>query len=138
MEPTNHRKVNYDGIHCHLGIEQVAPDVIVLRISRSDVGEFGDAPMQALKEWLVGGEPVDFFIDAREVKGASIDVSGEWATWLSRHKAQLRAVTMLTGSRFINLTAGFVRRFAALEGTMRICTEAEVFDGALREALGRR
>ena len=90
--------------------------------------------MMTLNDWLAGSEPIEFFIDARDVRGASIDVSGEWAKWLSKHKAQLQAITMLTGSNFIRITAEFVRRFAALEGIMRICTEPAVFESALSEA----
>jgi len=40
----------------------------------------------------------------------------------------------LTGSRFIEITAGFVRRFASVEGSMRIGTDPVVFDHALIEA----
>jgi hypothetical protein len=109
---------------------------VVLRISGTDVGEFGDAPMKSLNEWIAGSEPVDLFIDARDVRGASIEVSGEWAAWLNAHKSLLNSVTMLTGSRFIQVTAEFVRRFASLEGLMRICTEPAVFDRALADALG--
>jgi hypothetical protein len=111
--------------------------VVVLTISGSDVGEFGEAPMLALNEWLAGtgAESIQFFIDARDVRGASIEVSGEWARWLGTHRAQLGTITMLTGSRFIQMTAEFVRRFAALEGIMRICTEPSAFDTALAQAL---
>jgi hypothetical protein len=91
--------------------------------------------MIALDHWLTGSEPIEFFIDARDVQGASMEVSSEWANWLSQHKAQLRTITMLTGSHFIRVTADFVRRFAALEGIMRICTEPAVFESALAEAL---
>jgi hypothetical protein len=48
-------------------------------------------------------------------------VSGEWAGWLGANRAMLESVTMLTGSRFIQITAEFVRRFSSLEGSMRIC-----------------
>lgn len=136
MEPRQHRERRYEGIHCNLALEQFPSGVVVLRISGSDVGEFGEAPMLALNDWLAEADPVAFFIDARDVRGASIEVSGEWAQWLGKHKTKLRTVTMLTGSRFIQVTAEFVRRFADLEGIMRICTEADVFDTALAEALG--
>jgi|SRR5579883_1797611 len=135
MAPLPQRELHFDGLHCTLALEQPAPHVVVLRISGSDIGEFGEAPMQALSEWLTGGAPVEFFIDARDVRGASIEVSGDWAVWLARHKDRLSGVTMLTGSRFIQVTAEFVRRFAALDGMMRICTEPAVFDAALHEAL---
>ena len=134
MEPAI-RQIQYDGIHCRLAIDQFAGGVVVMRISGSDVGEFGDAPMLSLNDWLTSLDHVEFFIDAGDVRGASIEVSGDWAQWLARHKAQLRAVTMLTGSRFVQITAEFVRRFAELEGVMRICTERAVFESALSQAL---
>jgi hypothetical protein len=138
MEQSKPREIRYDGMHCNLILQQFPPGVLVLRISGTDVGEFGEAPMMALNEWLTGSEPIDFFIDAREVRGASVEVSSEWAQWLSKHKAELRAITMLTGSQFIRVTADFVRRFADLEGIMRICTEPAVFEGALAQALRPR
>jgi hypothetical protein len=128
-------EIRYEGIHCNFHIEQFPNRVVVLRISGTDVGEFGESPMKALNDWVNSAGPVDFFIDARDVRGASMEVSGEWAGWLDTHKEALRSVTMLTGSRYIQITAEFVRRFASLEGIMRICTEAAVFDRSLAEAL---
>ncbi len=128
------RKLRYEGIHCDLRIEQPASRVIVLRISGTDIGEFGEAPFQSLTS-LLATDPIELFIDARDVRGASIEVSSDWAAWLNTNKDSLRSVTMLTGSRFIQITAEFVRRFASLEGIMRICTEPDVFDWALAEAL---
>jgi hypothetical protein len=130
-----HREMHYEGVHCALSIREMASGVVVLRISGTDVGEFGDAPMQKLNEFLTGTGPVRLFIDARQVRGASIEVSGEWARWLRAHKVELRDIHMLTGSRFVEVTADFVRRFADLEGMMRIYTEAAAFDAALAEAV---
>ena len=129
------QQIRYDGIHCNLQIERRSDRVILLKIKGTDVGEFGDAPMKALDDWIAGLDRFDLFINAYDVRGASIEVSGEWAAWLTARKARLRTITMLTGSRFIQITAEFVRRFASLEGRMRICTEPGVFDQALRHAL---
>jgi hypothetical protein len=128
------QEIRFDGIHCRLSIGKPAHRVVLMKIAGTDVGEFGDAPMRALAE-CVGDTPlVHLFIDARDVRGASIEVSGEWAGWLSANKAILENVTMLTGSRFIHITAEFVRRFSNLEGSMRICTDPVIFEFALREA----
>jgi hypothetical protein len=135
MAPQKMREMRYEGVHCNLTIEQFPEGVVILRISGTDVGEFGDAPMLALNEYLTGVGPVRLFIDAREVRGASVSVSGEWAKWLRAHKVQLRDVSMLTGSRLIEITADFVRRFSELEGTMRIYTESTAFDEAVANAL---
>jgi hypothetical protein len=129
------REIRYEGMHCNLIIQQFTSRVVVLRISGSDVGEFGEAPMEALNESVTSSGPIDLFIDARDVQGASIEVSGGWARWLGSRKSGLRTITMLTGSRFIGITATFVRRFASLEGIMRICNDPVVFEFALTEAL---
>jgi len=135
MQAPSPREIRYDGIHCNLAIQQYGSRVVVLRIRGTDTGEFGDAPMQGLDKCLAGAAPVQFYIDARDVRGASIEVSGEWARWLSEHKAQFEGISMLTGSRFIEMTAEFVRRFADLQGIMRIYTEPAAFDAALQESL---
>jgi hypothetical protein len=134
MAPTA-QEVCYEGIRCDLRIERLSEGVVVLRISGTDVGEFGAAPMRTLNDWLDRSGKIDFFIDAREVRGASISVSAEWASWLNSHKEVLRTVTMIPGSRFVQMTAEFVRRFTSLEGVMKICREPGVFDQALAEAL---
>jgi hypothetical protein len=129
-------EIRYDGVHCEFAILRPATGVVVLRISGTDIGELGDAPMRGLDDCLAGAPPVQFFIDARETRGASIDVSGEWAVWLSARKERFSRISMLVGSRFIEVTADFVRRFAALEGVMRIYTDAKAFDEELKEAAG--
>jgi hypothetical protein len=126
--------LRFDGVHCSIVLERPATSVILLRISGTDTGELGDAPTQALHDWLISSEPVKLFIDARAVRGASIDVSSEWAVWLNEHRSQLQSITMLTGSKFIQITAEFVRRFAGLNGIMWVCTEPAVFDLAIEQA----
>ena len=126
--------IRFDGVHCSIVLERPASLVVLVRISGTDTGELADAPMQVLNEWLSTSERVRFFIDARAVRGASIDVSSEWAAWLNAHRSQLESVTMLTGSRLIQVTAEFVRRFADLNGIMWVCTEPAVFDLALKQS----
>jgi hypothetical protein len=135
MDQLERHDIQYDGVHCSLSIKRISHGIVRLKISGSDVGEFGDAPLLVLDRWLAGSESVELFIDAHQVRGASIEVSGVWAVWLGKRKDKLRAVTMLTGSPFVHVTAEFVRRFADLGGIMRICTEPAVFETAFREAL---
>ena len=42
---------------------------------------------------------------------------------------------MLTGSRFIQMSAEFVRKFAGLEDAMRLYTDPATFDGALAHSI---
>jgi hypothetical protein len=130
------REIRYEGIHCNLTIQQFGR-VVVLRIAGSDVGEFGDAPMRELSDYLAGAGSIGLFIDARGVRGASVSVSAEWARWLRAHKVQLEQVAMLTGSRYVQITADFVRRFSDLADTMKVYTDAAAFDAALAESLSQ-
>lgn len=128
--------IRLEGVHCTMSIEGPAPGVVLLTIEGTDVGDLGAAPFEALEPLLAGDRPVELFIDARGARGVTIDVSNEWALWLSRQRQRLLHVSMLSASRFVQLTADFVRRFADLGERMRLYTEPAVFEGALSNALG--
>ena len=134
---TDLKSITFDGAHCAVELKQFSESLILMRLSGSDTGELRDAPMRTLDEWLDQAEAVEFFIDARKVRGASIDVSSEWATWFTAHRDRFKSITMLTGNKFIQITAEFVRRFAGLNGIMWVCTDAKVFDLALDQAQRR-
>jgi hypothetical protein len=76
-------------------------------------------------------------IPARARRGAraSMHVSKDWAVWLSRHRDRLQHISIPTASRFVQLTADFVRSFAELGELMRIYTEPAAFEGALSHAI---
>jgi hypothetical protein len=127
--------VEYEGVHCNLAIRRPAPGIAVVVLSGSDIGEFADFPLRELTKDLERFGRIELFIDARAVRTASIEVSSEWAFWMSTHRAQLQHVSMLTGSRYIQITANFVRRFADLFDHMRIFTDAAAFDESLLTAV---
>lgn len=126
----------FEGQHSTMVIARPVLHVVVLTITGQDAGEHGDGPLRALEDELRRG-PYSLFVDARRTRGASIDVSNVWAQWLRSHRDQLHQIHMLTGSRFIQLTADFVRRFAELGDSMRIYTDGAAFDEALRATTTR-
>lgn len=134
---TGLKSVSFEGAHFAVELEQLSETLIVMRLRGTDTGELLDAAIKVLDEWLVGVNAVEFFIDARNVRGATIDVSSEWAAWFTENRSHFKTITMLTGSKFIQITAEFVRRFAGLNGMMWVCTEPKVFDLALEQAQRR-
>jgi hypothetical protein len=54
---------------------------------------------------------------------------------MNTHRAQLKQVSMLTGSRYIQVTADFVRRFVALVDRMKIFTDQGAFDESLSSSV---
>jgi len=127
--------LDYEGVHCSLSIRRPAAAVAVVILQGSDVGEFADFPMRELDKDLQRYGAIDLYIDARAVRGASIEVSSEWAFWMRTHARSLRQICMLTGSRYIQITAQFARRFAGLGEKMRIFTEAPAFEESLAAAI---
>lgn len=130
-------RVELEGVSTSMTIERVAPTVVVVVISGTDVGDLGDAPFKELEKQLERG-PFALYIDARRTRGASVDVSNLWARWLRNHRDDLLQIHMLTGSRFIRMTADFVRRFAELGDAMLVYTDPSVFDETLELAVHRR
>jgi hypothetical protein len=126
----------FEGLHSTLTIGRPVGHVVVVTISGRDAGEHGDGPLRALDDELKRG-PFSLFVDARHTQGASVDVSNVWAQWLRQRRDQLDRIHMLTGSRFVQLTADFVRRFAELGDAMLIYTEGAAFDDALATATRR-
>ena len=138
MQPDPSQEINYEGVHCALTIRRPAPGVTVVVLGGSDIGEFGDFPMQELAKDLRRVGALELFIDARAVRGASVEVSKDWALWMRAHRHQLTGISMLTGSRYVQMTALFVRRFADLLHQMRIFTDRDAFDEALAECEASR
>ena len=130
------QSVTYEVVNGSLTINRPAPGVVLLKFQGPDVGEFGGAPFQELAGDLAAYGRIQLFVDAAECPGASLDVSSEWAKWINTHRSELAALHLLCGSRFIQLTADFVRRFTGLEGKMRIYTERTPFAEALAQASG--
>lgn len=127
--------IHYEGTFCELSLDAPAPGVVLLTISGHDTGEFGSVPMTQLEAHFAGHSVIELYIDARGTKTASTEVSGDWAVWLGAHRSHFKHISMLTGSRFIEITAGFVRSFSALEDIMRLYTDQQAFDEALAESV---
>jgi hypothetical protein len=126
----------FEGMHSTIVIARPAAHVVLMTITGRDAGEHGDGPQRALDEELRSG-PFALWIDARRTLGASVDVSNVWAQWLRANRDRLHQINMLTGSKFVQLTADFVRRFAELGDAMNVYTDGAAFDEALRAATHR-
>jgi|SRR4051812_14971982 hypothetical protein len=121
-------QVRYEGVSCTLTIKRLRPGTVVLLFKGRDVGEFGDAPFQELALDLQQGGPLTLFVNGRDTLAASLDVSGDWAAWLRANREKIARLDILVGSRFLQFTAEFVRRFSGFEDRMRVYTDAEAFD----------
>jgi hypothetical protein len=126
----------FKSAHCTFTIQRPATGVVHAIIEGHDVGEFGDAPFRELDADVEHGAPLEIFIDARSVPAASLEVSADWARWMTTHRECIQRLSILCGSRFVELTASFVQKFTQFGSRMRIYTEADAFEEALQMAVG--
>lgn len=127
----DHFPAHYEGTSGTLTIDSPKHGIFIVTIEGHDVGEFGSKPMRQIENFLPDAESAELFIDARRTRGVSIDVSSEWAQWLGSNRACFKKINMISGSRFIQITAEFVRDFSDLHGLMCIYSDADAFDEAL-------
>lgn len=123
--------IQLDGETCSMRIDRLGQAVVLLRIEGNDVGEFGDAPMRCLEAVLPSAKPGSLFVDARQVRGVTMSVSAAWASWLTRRKDALVGIHLLASSRYVAVSAQFVRRFAELDGIMHVYDDPQRFDSRL-------
>lgn len=129
-------EITWESADSTLRLRRVGPGVVLLVITGTDVGEHGAAPFEELEKDLRGGG-LSLFVDAKQSRGVTIEVSAEWCRWLARHRNALRGVYMLTGSPFVQITAKLVRNFGELGDLMCIYTDAQAFEQALAVELER-
>ena len=130
--PPDITEVTWQGAHSTLRLRRLAQGVVLLVIAGTDTGEHGSAPFEALASDVAAG-PFHLFVDARDTRGVTVEVSSEWRRWLSDHRHALRGVHMLTGSRYVQVTASFVRSFAELGELMQIHADAAPFEAELQK-----
>jgi hypothetical protein len=129
--------VTFTGVHCTLVITRPHPGVIVLKFTGHDIGEFGEGPFRELDHDFARGFPVEIFLDARDVRSTSMEVSGEWAHWMVAHRSLIYRFNILCRSSYVQMTAGFVQRFTAFAERMRIYNDTAAFELAVNVARGR-
>ena len=127
---TSSSEVVLEAPHSELRFRRPRPGVVVLVVTGKDVGEHGASPFAELAKDVAGGG-FHLFVDARAARGVTIEVSSDWGRWLMQQRAHLLSVQMLTGSRFVQLTAQTVRNFAELGERMRIYTDPAAFEDEL-------
>jgi hypothetical protein len=130
--------VTFAGVHATLEFVRPHAGVVLMKFTGYDIGEFGTGPFDELERDLRNGVPIEIFLDAREVRSASIEVSSAWAHWMIARRSLIYRFNMLCRSSFVQMTAGFVQRFTQFAEQMRIYHDAEAFELALSVACGAR
>ncbi len=112
--------------------------VLVVTIKGYDKGQFGTAPLDEIGSILRVAAPLELFIDARNAVGATVRVSQDWTSFLSRHQRDFRHVHVLAGSKAVELTVAIAQHLSRTGNLMQIYSDAAIFEAQLEAAARRR
>jgi hypothetical protein len=112
--------------------------VLVVTITGYDRGQFGTAPLDEIASALRVAAPVQLFVDARNAVGATVRVSEDWTSFLSRHREELERVHVLAGSKMVELTVAIARHLSRTDRLIQIYSDPALFEAQLAAASKRR
>lgn len=113
-------------------------NVLVVTIAGYDKGQLGTAPLDEIGSVLrVAASPVHLFVDARDAVGATVRVSEDWTSFLSRHRTELAHVHVLAGSKAIELTVAIARHLSRTDRLIQIYSDPRIFEAQLEAACKR-
>ena len=114
--------------------ERLRPGALLVTISGSDMGQFGTATLDEIRLELMRQQPLDLFVDAEAAIAVSVGVSRDWTHFFSQKRDHLKRVSVLVGSKAIELTIAIAQHLSQTGNLIQIYSDRELFDARVRAA----
>lgn len=118
-------------------LTRLGPGIVLISATGHDVGQFGDEPFEWLEQEMGRHGSIEVFVDTREMFNATQTVADGWSSWISRHRSRLKRMSLLTSSKYVQMTLEVAKLFSRTGELMRIYTDAPAFSDAISQSLGR-
>ena len=119
---------------CVFTYDRLRPGVMLVTISGIDNGQFGTATLDEIRLELLRNRPLELFVDASATLGVRAGVSKEWTDFFSLNRDHLKRVSVLVGSKAIELTVAIAQHLSQTGNLLQIYTDRELFDARLASA----
>jgi signal transduction histidine kinase/CheY-like chemotaxis protein len=126
-------RVELSAGNADLVFERLSPQAILATLSGIDAGQFGTAAFEEIRSQIHGRPPVRLFVDARDFAG-SPQVSKDWVHFFYSSRHLLESVTVLAGSRALELIVAIEQNRPHNDDLIRIYAGGEPFDAAVAAA----
>lgn len=107
---------------------------LLVTISGSDQGQFGTATLDEIRLEILRHGALELLIDAADAELVTVEVSQEWTKFFATTRPQLRRVSVLTGSKLINLTVAIAQHLSQTGNLIQIYSDRELFEAAKAKA----
>jgi hypothetical protein len=115
--------------------------VMEIVIEGVDRGQLGDAPLDEIALALVREGPLELFVDATRASMPTVEVSRQWTRFFSLNRERLKRVSILVGSRPVELTVAIAQHLSQTGNLIQIYSDEAIYSARKAEALrtaGRR
>ncbi len=104
------------------------PGVLDLAVEGVDNGQFGTAALDEVALALLRERPLELFMDASRASMPAVSVSRDWARFFFLNQKDFKRVSMLAGSRAVELTVAIVQHFSHTGRLIQIYTDPDLFE----------
>jgi hypothetical protein len=102
--------------------------VLEVRIEGTDKGQFGTAALDEIALAIVRERPIELFVDASKASMPTVEVSKEWTHFFSLNRKDLKRVSVLVGSRSVELTVAIAQHLSRTGNLIQIYSDRSLFD----------
>jgi hypothetical protein len=116
---------------CTFAFRRQRPGALLVTIAGIDDGQFGTMTLDEIRVHLLAHRPLELFVDAEAAVAAMVEVSKEWTHFFSTNREKLKRVSVLVGSRTIELTVAIAQHLSQTGNLIQIYTDRALFEERL-------
>jgi hypothetical protein len=116
--------------------ERLKPGVMLVTVTGIDKGQFGTATLDEIRLEMLRQRPVELFVDAEAAVAISVEVSREWTQFFSLNREHLKRVSVLVGSKAIELTVAIAQHLSQTGNLIQIYSDHDLFHARVQAARG--
>jgi hypothetical protein len=114
--------------------QRLAPGALLVTFSGQDAGQFGQAALDEIRMEMLRTQPLELLVDAEQAVMVAAEPSHDWRQFFSNNRQQLKRVSVLTGTRFVNLIVSIAQHLSQTGNLIHICPDRAAFDAAVQRA----
>ena len=114
--------------------QRLSPGALLITISGNDRGQFGLMTLDEIRLEILRQGRLELLVDASAATNVSVEVSRQWTDFFAGSRSQLKRVSVLTGSKLVNLTVGIVQHLSHTGDLIQIYTDRDLFHTAMARA----
>jgi len=119
---------------CTFTYERLRNGAMLVTITGYDKGQFGTASLDEIRLELLRHRPLELFVDASAAIAVSVQVSKEWTHFFSLNREHLKRVSVLVGSKALELTVAIAQHLSQTGNLIQVYTDRELFDARVDAA----